>query len=278
MSVSPDAFARTRRDTKPGSAATSDIPRPVGRPHAVPAQFVVDSALGPAEAAYRAFEFVVALVGLTITLPIMLAAAVLIKLDSRGPALFFHKRPARSMLVPGRNLAGREDLEPPPGGYEPDTLYYVPVYFSLVKLRTMYHDARKRFPQYYTYEFTPGDFHEQYPTYRVDPRVTRVGRILRRFSIDELPNLWSVVVGDMRLVGPRPEAPEVLRYYTPEEMYKFSCKPGITGLAQVNGRGFLNWGQTLAWDLDYVRNRSIALDFKIIFATLKHVVSRRGAF
>jgi Bacterial sugar transferase len=81
----------------------------------------------------------------------------------------------------------------------------------------------------------------------------------------------------MRLVGPRPEAPEVLQYYSPEEMYKFTCTPGITGLAQINGRGLLNWGETLRWDLEYIRTRSVALDLKIILLTLKHVVTRRGA-
>jgi lipopolysaccharide/colanic/teichoic acid biosynthesis glycosyltransferase len=142
----------------------------------------------------------------------------------------------------------------------------------------MYHDARSRFSQYYVYEFAPGEFHRQCFKRRHDPRVTRVGRVLRKLSIDELPNLWSVVIGDMRLVGPRPELPDVLRYYTPEEMYKFAYKPGVTGLAQVNGRGFLNWGETLAWDLEYVRTRSIVLDLKIILLTLKRVIAGRGAF
>ncbi len=68
----------------------------------------------------------------------------------------------------------------------------------------------------------------------------------------------------MRLVGPRAEAPEVLQYYTAEEMYKLACKPGVTGLAQINGRGLLNWGETLAWDLKYVRERTVWLDLKII--------------
>jgi lipopolysaccharide/colanic/teichoic acid biosynthesis glycosyltransferase len=102
--------------------------------------------------------------------------------------------------------------------------------------------------------------------------------LLRTLSVDELPNLWSVLIGDMRLVGPRPEAPEVLQYYTPEEMIKFTLKPGITGLAQVGGRGLLNWGETLALDLQYVRTRSIALDLKIILLTIKRVVTRDGAF
>jgi lipopolysaccharide/colanic/teichoic acid biosynthesis glycosyltransferase len=142
----------------------------------------------------------------------------------------------------------------------------------------MYHDARSRFPELYAYKFTPGEFREKYGTHKNDPRVTRVGQILRRLSVDELPNLWSVLVGDMRLVGPRPEAPEVLRYYTAEEMYKFACKPGITGLAQINGRGLLNFGQTISWDLRYIRDRSVWLDLKIILVTLKYVVARHGAF
>ena len=181
-------------------------------------------------------------------------------------------------MVRGRDLEGRLDLEPPPGGYESDRFYYVPSYFRLAKFRTMYSDARSRFPELYAYNFAAEEFHQQYGTHRNDPRVTRIGGILRKFSVDELPNLWSVLVGDMRLVGPRAEAPEVLRYYSADEMYKFACKPGVTGLAQVNGRGLLNWGETLAWDLKYVRTRSVWLDLKIILVTLKCVTLRWGAF
>jgi lipopolysaccharide/colanic/teichoic acid biosynthesis glycosyltransferase len=218
------------------------------------------------------------LIGLTFTLPLMLIVAVVIRCDTAGPALFFHKRPGRSIIVRGRDLQGRADLRPPPGGYDPDTLYYVPTQFTLVKFRTMHSDARTRFPQFYAYKYAQGEFHRQYPTHRHDPRVTRVGKVLRKLSIDELPNLWSVLVGDMRLVGPRPEAPEVLQYYTPQEMYKFACKPGITGLAQSNGRGLLNWGETLSWDLRYVCTRSVGLDLKIILVTLQRVITRHGAF
>jgi lipopolysaccharide/colanic/teichoic acid biosynthesis glycosyltransferase len=249
-----------------------------GKAYAVPVDDIVPSSSWVPEAIYRAFEILVALIGLTLVLPLMLFAALLIRCDSPGPALFLHKRPARSTIMRGRDLVGRADLRPPPGGYEADTWYYVPSYFTLVKLRTMHCDARIRFPHMYAYKYAPGEFHKQYPTHRHDPRVTRVGRVLRKLSVDELPNLWSVLVGDMRLVGPRPEAPEVLQYYTPGEMYKFVCKPGITGLAQINGRGLLNWGETLAWDLQYVRKRSVALDLKIILVTLKYVITRRGAF
>ena len=102
--------------------------------------------------------------------------------------------------------------------------------------------------------------------------------MLRKLSIDELPNLWSVVKGDMALVGPRPEAPEVLQYYTPEEMVKFTLKPGITGLAQIRGRGLLDWGETIALDLEYLQNRSVLLDLKIIILTILRVITRHGAF
>ena len=142
----------------------------------------------------------------------------------------------------------------------------------------MYHDARTRFPAYYAYRFTRENFHSQFPTIQYDPRVTRAGRLLRQLSLDELPNLWSVVTGDMSLVGPRPEAPEVLQYYTAEEMIKFTLRPGITGLAQTCGRGLLDWGETLALDLQYVRTRSVALDLKIILLTIKRVITRHGAF
>lgn len=251
-----------------------------GKVHAVlvPPSDIVGSSRPPLEALYRLFEIMVALSGLLLALPIMLIEALLIRLDSPGPALFVHWRPGRSVARRGAELIGRSDLEPPPGGFKPDQLYYVPSYFRLVKFRTMYADARSRFPEYYAYNFTKEEFHRRYGTHQDDPRVTGIGRILRKLSVDELPNLWCVLVGDMRLVGPRPEAPEVLKYYTPDEMYKFACKPGITGLAQTNGRGFLNWGQTLAWDLEYIRRRTVGLDLRIIATTLKYVLLRRGAF
>jgi lipopolysaccharide/colanic/teichoic acid biosynthesis glycosyltransferase len=262
-------------ETKTGGRAD---PPTHGGIHAVPVgEYVAHSGL-VAEALYRGFEIVVALLGLVVGLPIMLAEAVLIRLESPGPALFLHTRPGRSKKVRGRELIGRADLIPPPGGFQPDTLYYVPSYFRMAKFRTMYQDARTRFPELYAYDFGPGEFRRRYGTLQHDPRVTRVGEILRKLSVDELPNLWSVLVGDMRLVGPRPEAPEVLRYYTPEEMYKFACKPGITGLAQINGRGLLNFGETIDWDLKYIRNRSVWLDLKIIFVTIKYVIARHGAF
>jgi lipopolysaccharide/colanic/teichoic acid biosynthesis glycosyltransferase len=241
----------------------------------VPASKVESS--GIAEAAYRVFEIALASVGLIVATPLMLAIAVLIRLDSPGPVLFRHRRPARSVRVRVRDLEGRMDLYPPPGGYDRDAEYYVPAYFTLIKFRTMYRDAPTRFPTYYPSAYAREDFRSQYPHVENDPRITRVGRMLRKLSVDELPNLWSVMVGDMRLVGPRPEALEVLQYHTPEEMIRFTCKPGITGLAQISGRKLLSWGETMALDLEYVRTRTIGLDLKIIFLTVKRVVTAHGA-
>jgi lipopolysaccharide/colanic/teichoic acid biosynthesis glycosyltransferase len=232
---------------------------------------------GIAEAAYRAFEIALASTGLIVAMPLMLAIAVLIRLDSPGPVLFRHRRPARSVRVRGRDLEGRTDLYPPASGYDRDAEYYVPAYFTLIKFRTMYRDAPTRFPTYYPGAYAREDFRSQYPHVENDPRITRIGRMLRKLSVDELPNLWSIVVGDMRLVGPRPEALEVLQYHTPEEMIRFTCKPGITGLAQISGRKLLSWGETMALDLGYVRTRTIALDLKIILLTIKRVVTAHGA-
>jgi lipopolysaccharide/colanic/teichoic acid biosynthesis glycosyltransferase len=281
MTVIPNPLGGTaqfRQQRNRAVAGPEARPERFGRVHVIPISHSGNVSGGWAEAAYRALEIVLSLIGLIVGLPLMLAAASLVRLDSPGPILFRHRRPARSIRLRGRDLERRTDLIPPPGGYDPDGDYYVPAYFTLVKFRTMHHDARTRFPAYYAYKYTPENFHSQFPTIQNDPRVTRVGQVLRRLSLDELPNLWSVVIGEMSLVGPRPEAPEVLQYYTPEEMIKFTFRPGITGLAQISGRGLLNWGETLALDLEYVRTRSVALDLKIILLTIWRVLARHGAF
>ena len=280
MTVIPNplgAAARFREKRVMHVAETHARPASFGGVHVIPVPHSEVAKGRMAEALYRVFEFTLASIGLIVTLPLMFAAAVLIRLDSPGPVLFRHKRPARSIRLRGRDLEGRPDLIPPSAGYDRDAQYYAPAYFTLVKFRTMYRDAPARFPSYYPGAYAREDFRSQYPHVENDPRITRVGRLLRKLSVDELPNLWSVVVGDMRLVGPRPEALEVLQYHTPAEMIRFTCKPGITGLAQINGRKLLSWGETMALDLEYVRTRTIALDLKIILLTIKQVVTAHGA-
>lgn len=106
-------------------------------------------------------------------------------------------------------------------------------------------------------------------------RLTRVGRILRKTSIDELPQLWNVLRGDMSLVGPRPLFPEYLPYYTERERKRHLVRPGITGLAQVRGRNLLQWDQRLELDVQYVETRTLALDLKILFETVRQVLRCR---
>jgi len=280
MSPPQDGAAASIGETavSKATAAPTGPQSRTGRMHAVPVQDVVSSSGLVAETLYRAVEFPLALIVLVCALPVMLIEAILIRLDSPGPALFFQKRLGRARMVRGRDLGGRTDLIPPPGGYDPDAFYYVPTPFYLVKFRSMYRDARTRFPELYAYDYRPGELHQQYCADENDPRLTRIGRILRKLSIDELPNLWCVLTGHMRLVGPRPEAPEFVQYYTPEEMYRFSVKPGITGLFQINGRGLLTWGEQLSWDLKHVRTRSVGLDLKILALTVKRLIDRHGAF
>jgi lipopolysaccharide/colanic/teichoic acid biosynthesis glycosyltransferase len=107
-------------------------------------------------------------------------------------------------------------------------------------------------------------------------RITRLGRILRATSIDELPSLWNVVKGDMRLVGPRPLLPQYLPLYTPEQMRRHEVKPGITGWAQVNGRNALSWEDKFRLDVWYVDNRGVWLDLKILVLTVWQVLAQRG--
>lgn len=108
-------------------------------------------------------------------------------------------------------------------------------------------------------------------------RLTPFGRFLRASSLDELPELFNVIRGDMSLVGPRPLVPQYDPYYTAEEKERFSVRPGITGLAQVSGRNDLPWDARLAADVEYARNASLALDFRILLKTVWLVVRRRGA-
>lgn len=106
-------------------------------------------------------------------------------------------------------------------------------------------------------------------------RLTRVGRFLRASSLDELPELWNVLVGDMSLVGPRPLLMRYLERYTPEQARRHDVKPGVTGWAQINGRNAISWDEKFALDIWYVDNRSLLVDLKIIYLTVMQVVRRK---
>ena len=109
-----------------------------------------------------------------------------------------------------------------------------------------------------------------------EKRLTRVGRFLRNWSLDELPQFWNVLKGDMSLVGPRPLLMEYLPFYTEREKLRHSVKPGITGWAQINGRNLLSWNERLEMDVWYVENWSILLDIKILFLTVIAVLNKKG--
>lgn len=233
-----------------------------------------------AEAAYVVFERSFAATALVLGSPILLIEAILIKLDSPGPVFFHHERAAQSVPTLGRNIVERPDLQSDEGGYEPDKLYWVPRPFRFVKFRTMHHDALEKHPELYwwNYDITEEEFANIYHNLDDDPRVTRIGKILRKTSLDEIVNFWHVLTGECRLVGPRPEIVDILPYYTAEEMLKFTVKPGITCLWAIRGRSELSVREKNQHDIEYVRTRTVWLDLKILFLTAWCVLLRRGAY
>jgi len=193
----------------------------------------------------RSMDFTLSAAALVALAPLLVLIAVLVKLDSRGPALFRQRR------------AGQ-------GGRA----------FQLFKFRTMVRDAEARLEEVVRLE----ELEEPMYKLRADPRVTRVGRWLRRTSLDELPQLINVLRGEMSLVGPRPEEVRLVERYPPELDFRFEMRPGITGPMQVHGRGELTFQERVAVEREYVENYSLRKDVRILVATAATVVRGRGAF
>jgi lipopolysaccharide/colanic/teichoic acid biosynthesis glycosyltransferase len=212
-------------------------------------EFVVPEQSVAALFAQRVVESSIAVVALVIAAPIMAVIAVIIRSGTRGPALFWQARVGRNQEL-----------------------------FKFAKYRTLFADARNRFPELYRYKYTGEQLRNLRFKVVNDPRVTPQGEWLRKSTLDELPNLWNVLRGDMALVGPRPEIPEMLPYYKGEMQLKFRVRPGITGLAQISGRGRLGFYETVNLDVEYVKKRSFKLDFKIMLLTIYKIVTRDGAF
>src|SRR5262249_1206676 len=192
----------------------------------------------------RGVDLVVSLAVFLVTLPIQLLAALAIKLSSSGPIFFRQTR---------CGLNGR--------------------HFTLLKFRTMQNGAEERLPEIsHLNELAGPGFKSSH-----DPRLTFVGRVLRRLSIDELPQLANVIVGDMSLVGPRPPLPEEVARYEPWQRRRLSMSPGLTCLWQVSGRNDVDFDRWMELDLKYIDTWSPMLDLKILLKTVPAVLSGKGA-
>ena len=193
----------------------------------------------------RAFDVAFSLMVLIAAAPVMLAAASAIKLTSPGPVFY---------------LSQRVGLDGVP--------------FGMVKFRSMVVDADKKLADIAHLNESDGVLFK----IRQDPRVTSVGRFLRRYSIDELPQFFNVLRGEMSVVGPRPPLPQEAEAYDLNTRRRLLVRPGITGLWQVSGRSDLSWADSVRLDLSYVENWSMASDLGIAASTLKAVVSKSGAY
>lgn len=150
--------------------------------------------------------------------------------------------------------------------------------FVFYKFRTMFVDAKERFPELYAYKYNQEEIKHLKFKMDNDPRVPEWARWLRRSSLDELPNIINVLLGDVSLVGPRPDIPEMIQYYSDEQRIKLDVKPGITGLTQIEGRGHLTFQATLKYDVEYVKNCSLLFDMKILAKTIRAVWDGNGAY
>lgn len=195
--------------------------------------------------AKRAFDLAVSGLGLLLTLPLWAAVALAIRLDSPGPVLYRQRRVGQR---------GRP--------------------FTMLKFRTMVYGAETMLADLRERNEADGPLFKL----RDDPRVTRVGRWLRRWSLDELPQLVNVARGDMSLVGPRPPLPEEVERYEEWQVDRLEVRPGITGLWQVSGRADLSFDEYVRLDLFYIENWSLAYDLFILAKTLPILLSRRGAY
>jgi lipopolysaccharide/colanic/teichoic acid biosynthesis glycosyltransferase len=205
----------------------------------------------------RALDFTVALAILVLLSPVMLLIAVAIRLDSEGPALFRQRRVC---------------FDASAGAYATFTLY---------KFRTMAHNADESLHQEYVSALIcdnagPASGKESLKM-NGDPRVTRVGRFLRRSSLDELPQLFNILRGEMSLVGPRPALPYEVALYEPWHMRRLQAPPGLTGWWQVNGRNQVCFDDMVRMDVFYIENCCLAMDLRILLATPKAVISGKGA-
>ncbi|MDB6108597.1 MAG: glycosyl transferase [Pedosphaera sp.] len=193
----------------------------------------------------RTFDIVASLLLLLVLSPVFLLIALVVRLEDGGPVFFAQTR------------VGRHGQE-----------------FKMFKVRSMCHDAEARLAT-----LVAQNKHTEGITFKItdDPRITRVGRWLRKFSLDELPQLYNVLIGDMSLVGPRPPLPREVRRYTLTDHRRLAATPGITCFWQISGRSEIDFSGQVKLDIDYIERQCFWVDLKILAKTLPAVISSKGA-
>jgi lipopolysaccharide/colanic/teichoic acid biosynthesis glycosyltransferase len=193
----------------------------------------------------RALDIAVSITALLLATPLVILTALAIKLSSPGPVLYVDRRVGRHGRL-----------------------------FRMYKFRSMYRDAERRRDTLRDSNEVTGPVFKM----RADPRITPVGRLLRKLSIDELPQLLNVLLGHMSLVGPRPPLPSEYRTYTPRQRRRLSVRPGLTCTWQVSGRSNIPFDQWIDMDLDYIDNWTLGRDLALLVRTIPAVLSGRGAY
>lgn len=197
----------------------------------------------PYEISKRVMDIVISGTGIVLMLPFFLLIVIIIKIESRGPAFYIQKRCGKDGKL-----------------------------FGMIKFRSMVDNAEKLQKEFIPMKETDG------PMFKIsnDPRITKLGRILRSTSIDELPQLFNVLKGEMSLVGPRPLITDEMKFSPNWRDIRLSVKPGMTGLWQVEARSTLSFQDWIKYDVDYVKNRFLWNDIKILFQTIIVVLKREG--
>jgi len=193
----------------------------------------------------RLLDVIGSALALVVLSPLILVLAIIIRVTTHGPVFYRSKRIGRG---------GRE--------------------FTFLKLRSMVKDAHSKRGHLNHLNEADG------PVFKIarDPRITPIGRFMRSTSLDEVPQFWNVLCGDMSLVGPRPPIPEEVAQYEPWQLRRLDVRPGLTCLWQISGRSRIGFQEWMRLDLEYIRHRSLKLDLKILLRTIPAVLSREGAY
>lgn len=208
-------------------------------------QLLIERNLGY-EFTKRVLEFVFSFLGLLCISPLLIIISMLIKFDDpKGSVIFVQKRVGKNGEI-----------------------------FNIYKFRSMYTDAEQRLEKLLSLNEVEGAMFKM----REDPRITKTGKFIRKYSIDELPQLFNVLIGNMSLIGPRPALPREVDSYTEYDKQRLFVKPGITGLWQVSGRNSLSFNEMVELDLQYINNQSIKFDFLILLKTVKEVLFPINAY